>query len=457
MTGQTLNGTTRPHVPTWGPITPIHIGGIAEPEVTPEPALVAEPAIDLVAAAQAEAIRTRAAADAGAKTIAARAEADAVRAKAAAEAEKQEIANRRAVRKEAEDEEIHAKRVADLRAQRLAAEAAAKKAADEAETEAERDAARAQEQQRSETLWKWSARGIYFVGLVIAAPIQFIAFWDPARPFMVAAPALLEGLALALACGAAWAVAHRRDVAPYRVGIMLAAMIAAGVNLWHGMTEKSIGLNAGIIGALASMGGPIVLMAYEHGMAQKADGIPSWRERRAADKEKAAETAAREKAKADRKAAEEKAAADKEAQRAAAEAEQKRKDADRQAGHKQVWEAAEAFRSARGLPVVTEQIWGDAWYYVTGYKQVGMTAEIDELSRAAQARREAVAQGFGSQVESQNPTRPKRDPDAPDGRRFNGGTPPIRRAGDSAPQHPAARVAAAETARRSVTARTDSN
>src|SRR5690606_14504658 len=273
--------------------------------------------------------------------------------------------------------------------------------------------------------------------LIIAAPVQFLAFWDEKRPFMIAAPALLEGLALVLACGAAWAVAHRRDVLPYRIGIMAGALIAAGINLWHGLTDPAIGLNAGLIGAIASLGGPIVLMAYEHGIAQKADGIPSYRERRAAKQTKLEADRARDKARREKQAAEAKAAAEKAAAEARAAEEQKRKDADRQQHHPAVWAVADALRSARGSAFVTEQIWAEAWLLVTGCKTVGITLDIEARGRAQQARVKAATDvpiiGDFSLVDSQKGPRPKKDPNTPDGRRNNGGTPPVRRPGDTAP------------------------
>ncbi|MEU7736859.1 hypothetical protein AB0B51_27785 [Streptomyces griseus] len=416
-----------------------------------------EPKLDLIAEAEAEAIRARAAAESEARRKAAEAEAEAVRIKAEAEAEKQRLANERAAMKLEADKATHAKRLAELDAQKAAAEAAALKARKVSEVEAGRAAAREAEQKRTEHIWKWGARAIYAVGLIIASPIQFLAFWDKERPFLVAAPALLEGLALVLAFGAAWAVAHRRDVLPYRVGIMVGALIAAGINLWHGLDDPEIGLNAGIIGAIASVGGPIVLMAYEHGIAQKADGVPSWREQRAADKAREAEEAVKSQAKAEKEAAEGKAAADKAEQQARLEAEQQRKDADRRDQHKDVWDVAEAFRSARGAQVVTEQIWADAWYRVTGTKLIGIRPEIEAQSRLAAARMKDASEcpvgDAASQVESQMPPRQKKDQDAPDGRRHNGGIPPIRQPGDTTPYHRAAAVSAADTARRSVTAR----
>lgn len=407
----------------------------------------AEPRFDPKALAEAEAIRKRAEAEAEARRIAAQAEAEATRIKAEAEAEKQRLANEKTAMRQAREKADHEAYLAKKAAEKAAAEKAREEAEKAAAEQAAEEADRLAEQQRTEQIWKWGARGIYLVGLIIAAPVQFLAFWDPQRPFLVAAPALLEGLALVLACGAAWAVAHRRDVMPYRIGIMAGALIAAGINLWHGLTDPAIGLNAGLIGALASVGGPIVLMAYEHGIAQKADGIPSWRERRDADRAAKKAAAEKAKAKAEKQAAEKAAAAAKDLAEARARDEQQRRDADRREHHPEVWAVAEAMRSARGSQVVTEQIWADAWYRVTGSKTVGITPEIEAKSRAAQARMKTVTEtpivGEFSLIESQKGARAKRDPDAPDRRRFNGGTPPRRTAGDTAPYSPLAKRQAA--------------
>ncbi|MFF3928231.1 hypothetical protein [Streptomyces hirsutus] len=405
-----------------------------------------EPRFDPVALAEAEAIRTRAAAEADALRAKAEGEAEAEKIKAAEQAEKDRIANERArmrLEKEQADHQAHLAKKAAETAKTKAEEEKAQQAAADQEAE---EAQRAAEQERTENLWKWGARGIYLVGLIIAAPVQFLAFWDPKRPFMIAAPALLEGLALVLACGAAWAVAHRRDVLPYRIGIMAGALIAAGINLWHGLTDEAIGLNAGLIGAIASLGGPIVLMAYEHGIAQKVDGIPSFRERRAAERVKREAEAAREKARVEKQAAEAKAAAEKAADKARALQEQQRRDDDRKASHKDVWETADAMRSARGAEFVTEQIWAEAWYRETGCKTVGITPEIEARSRVAQTRMQTATElpieGPLSLLESQKGPRTKRDPNAPDGRRKNGGTPPVRRPGDTPPYTPAAKTQA---------------
>jgi hypothetical protein len=412
------------------------------PLTSPEPRFEYDP----VALAEAEAIRTAAAAKAEALRIKAEGEAKAAELLAAEQAEKDRIANERAVMRLEKEKADHQANLAKKAAEKAKADAEREKAEQAAADEEAAEAQRVAEQERSENLWKWGARGIYVVGLIIAAPVQFLAFWDKERVFMVAAPVLLEGLALVLACGAAWAVAHRRDVMPYRVGIMLGAAIAAGINLWHGMTDKTIGLNAGLIGALASLGGPLVLMAYEHGIAQKADGIPSLRERRAAERARREEEAAKRKARDERKAAEAAAAAAKDLAESRAREEQKRRDEDRKKHHPEVWAVAESMRSALGSQYVTEQIWADAWYRKTGSKVVGVTPEIEAESRAAQAHMRTVTEapvlGSLSLVNSQRPARQKKDPEAPDGRRNNGGTPPRRRTGDSQPPHPIARTQA---------------
>lgn len=387
------------------------------------------------ALAEAEAIRTEAAAKAEAARIEAEGKAEAEKIKAVEEAERQRIANERAGMRLEKEKADHAAYLAKKSAETAKSQTEQAKAEQAEAEQAEREAQQLAEQERAERWWKFGARGIYAVGLIIAAPVQFMHFWDRQRPFLVAAPALLEGLALVLAFGAAWAVAHRRDVAPYRVGIMLGAAIAAGINLYGGLSDDRIGFNAGLIGAIASLGGPIVLMAYEHGIAQKADGIPSWREKRAAEKKAEAEAEAREAARTAKAEAEAKTAAEKAAREKAAEEEQARKDADRQAKHPDVWEVADAIRSARGSRYVTDQIWAESWLLVTGCKTVGIRAEIEAQARAAQAHMRTVTEapvlGPQSLISSQIKPRQKKDPGAPDGRRNNGGTPPVRRPGDT--------------------------
>ncbi|MFD8949441.1 hypothetical protein ACFV0B_11360 [Streptomyces xanthophaeus] len=398
-----------------------------------------EPRFDPIALAKAEAIRTQAEAEANALRIKAEGEAKAAQLVGEQEAEKLRLQNARASMKTEAERAQHEERMARLEASKADAQVATERAQRAAAEEADRAAAEEQEERRAQTAWKWAARGIYAAGMALAAPIQFLAFWDPERKFMVSAPILLEGLALALAAGAAWAVATRRDVQPFRIGIVIAAMIAATINVWHGLTDASIGVNAGIIGGIASLAGPCVLMAYEHGLAQKRDGIPSFRERRDEDRRAKAEHAKAERAAAEKKAVEGVKAAEKRAAEGAAATEQARRDADRQKAHPEVWAIAEAMRSARGLPFVTEAIWSEAWYRVTGSKVVGVTPEMEAQSKAAQVRMKTASEmpilGDFSQVESQKGPRV----DEGDGRRSNGGTPPRRVPGDTQPISPIAR------------------
>ncbi|MCX5278275.1 hypothetical protein [Streptomyces virginiae] len=348
----------------------------------------------VVAQATARAAEIKAGTDAKVREIKAAAEADAIRTAAEAEAERQRIINRRAAMKLQQDEAAHERKIAEQAA--ATAKAAAEKArTDKAAADQEQAAAeQAAEEQRSETMWRWAARGIYAAGLGLAAPIQFLAFWDPARPFMISAPILLEGLALALAAGAAWAVATRRDVLPFRIGIVIAAMIAATVNVWHGLVDSDIGLNAGVIGGIASLAGPCVLMAYEHGLAQKRDGIPSFRERREAEKRLKAEQAEAGRKAAEKRAADEAKAAEAKARADRERAEQVRQDADRQQHHPDVWAVAEMMRSAQGAAVVDPRIWGAAWRVVHGTDKPGTTADTEALARLATARVKAAREGL---------------------------------------------------------------
>ncbi|MFD8142487.1 hypothetical protein [Streptomyces sp. NPDC059708] len=424
-----------------------HVNGSERP--TPWPSL--EPDFDPVAFAKAEAIRTEAAAKADAYRIEAEGKAKAAKLIAEQEAEKLRLLNVRAGMKLEADKAQHEERMAKLDASKTQARAEADRAERAAQDEADRSAEQEEEERKAETTWRWAARGIYAAGMALAAPIQFIAFWDPKRPFMVSAPILLEGLALSLAAGAAWAVAHRRDVAPYRGGIILAALIAATVNVWHGLADRSIGLNAGIVGGLASLAGPCVLMAYEHGIAQKRDGIASWRERRDEERQATAAKAEEDRKAREKEAAERAKADERHAAEETAVAEQARKDADRQKAHPEVWAVAESIRSARGLPVVTEAVWGEAWHRVTGSKLIGITPEIESSSKAAAARMKTASElpilGEFAQVESQMTPRAKKDPNAPDGRRNNGGIPPLRVPGDTKPYSEAAKAIAGLAAR----------
>jgi hypothetical protein len=102
-------------------------------------------------------------------------------------------------------------------------------------------------------------------------------------------------------------------------------------------------------------------MAYEHGIAQKADGIPSWRERRSAEKAAEAEAAVVEKARL-RRRKRRRSCGGREGRAGARRGGAARKRRRPRGGHPDVWKVADAMRSARGSQYVTEQIWAEAWY-----------------------------------------------------------------------------------------------
>jgi hypothetical protein len=353
VTSQThVNGATRhPVVPVLGDWQPIHLAGMpdTEPE-SPRPSPAPPPSPPSTTSPSPKPRRS-----ASSPRPRPRPSASGLKAKqtppatlAAEQAEDLRIANERKRMRLEKDQATHELELAEKAAKKAAAEAAREKAEKAATDGPRRKPQRTAEQQRTESWWKWGARGIYLVGLAIAAPVQFLDFWDPHRRFLVAAPALLEGLALVLAAGAAWAVAHRRDVLPYRIGIMIGAAIAAGINLARRPDQPR--------------DRPQRRHHRRHRLPRRPDradglrarhrpegrrhpvvaGDPRRREegRRGAGREGRGEGRA---GGCRAKAAEEKAARE-----AAAEAEQKRKDDDRKNGHEDVWEVAEALRSARG-------------------------------------------------------------------------------------------------------------
>ncbi|MFF7995092.1 hypothetical protein ACFZDG_35645 [Kitasatospora xanthocidica] len=381
--------------------------------------------------------------------------------KAAAEAERQRLSNRRAAMRLEAEEAAHAAKMAKLTAEREAAERAAAEEKAAAEAAQEQVLEEAEEKAKAEQKWKWGALGIYVAGAVVSLPLQLLAFYDPEKKFLLMAPVFLEGLALVLSFGANAAVSAGKTVWPYRVGVMAAAGIAAAVNLVHGFDDPKIGVGAGTIGALTSIGGPIVWTAYEHGRARRLDGVPTRRERiaaeRAAAREEAVAAMEAERAKAEEEArAEAKRVEETKKEQAAtaaakaAEQDQLRRDKEREAQHPEVWAVAVARRTATGAAAVTEQIWAAAWEVVHGTKEVGVTAEIRAKMLAARAAMQEAGKGAeetaNAQVESQMP---RRDPDAEDGRRHNGGTPPRRRPGDSPPYVAGVgKVSSATTAKR---------
>ncbi|WP_425560904.1 hypothetical protein, partial [Luedemannella helvata] len=237
------------------------------------------PRFDPVALAEAEAIRSQAAADAEARRIAAEAEAETVRIKAAAEAEKQALTNKRAAlqlqRFEAEQHAkiAEAERKAAAEAREAERERLAAEAADLAEAEA------GEQREKSAKSWKIAAISFAIVCGVVALPVQMNAFYDEDARYLLAAPLVLEGAAWVVLRGAAAAVDDRRPHWHYRLIAWLLAFVAAGVNLWHGLTAFDTATAVGT--AIASLAGPGIWDLHEHGRIRSRDGKPTLRQRSA--------------------------------------------------------------------------------------------------------------------------------------------------------------------------------
>jgi hypothetical protein len=389
------NGSTRPRAvqfADWRIATP------AEEQRTPqpEPAVAAEPSIDLVAAAEAAAIRARSEAEVEQARILAEAEAEAIRIKAAEEARKLALANNRNERKEAEEQAASAARIADHNRRREDAERARQDAAKAAEKVKEAAEASDAEKAEAEDKWLKYARGFYIVCAIVALPVQVAAFYDPNALWLMAAPLMLEGGAWVVLKGAAAAVAAHRPHWHYRLIAWLLAFIAAAINLWHGL--NAFDPATAIATAFASIAGPGVWDLHEHGRIRKRDGALTRRERKAQRKQERAEAA--------RKAAEEKRlAAEREAAGKAAEEAAAKLAADREDKFPKVWEHALKLAADLGEATVTQQIWAQAKLDVEGAKP-GESAEVIRMRNAAQARVEAAREkrpvnGSSQQVASQ--------------------------------------------------------
>ncbi|GAA5014501.1 hypothetical protein [Kitasatospora paranensis] len=357
-------------------------------------------------AAEAEALRaktqaTKAAADIANQLKAAKAAAEIAEGEAQAQEIREEAANRR--------------REAERR--RIEAQAAREKA------------------ERSAAQWRTWARTIAVICVVVSLPLQLMAFWSPRAPFLLAAPLVLEGLAWALLKGAEAAIDDHRPSWHYRALAGAVALFAATVNYLHG--SAAFGLGTGLGGAFCSLAGPLVWDLHEHGRIRKRDGKVSRRQRRTEAKRLAAV------------AAEQKATAEREAEERAA-VEQLRS-----VQWPQVWERAVALAAAVGELHPSEPTWKRAWDDTQG-ATLGDTAESIAARVAAKAavkdaandRTNTIEKAQKVQVESQM-TRPVKTAaeKRPDGRRNNGGTPPVRRAGDTIGYSPVARRAMALAAR----------
>jgi hypothetical protein len=373
-----VNGHVRPPaLPVMGDWQPI---GVAAPEPAPE---VAEEQPEFVAQAQAEAVRAKAWADAEEQRIKAEAEAEAIRVKAAEDARKQRLANDRAERKSAEEQAASAARIAEHNRRRDASERGRLEDARQAEEARKSETATAAEIVKAEGRWAKYARAFYIVCAIVALPVQVAAFYNPDALWLMAAPLMLEGGAWVVLKGAAAAVAAGRPHWHYRLIAWLLAFIAAGINLWHGLNAFDPATAIGT--AFASVAGPGVWDLHEHGRIRKADGTPTRRERRDAEKKAKAEAAA--KAADEERQRAEKTAADKAAKEAA-----EQLDAARAEEFPDVWEEAERIAAAVGEVDVTEKVWARAYRNIKG-AEPGESIESITARRAAEKRVEAALTG----------------------------------------------------------------
>ena len=382
--------------------------------------LPAEPRFeyDPVAHAEAEAIRTRAAANAEAQRIAADAEAKAKLATAEEEARKLRLANDRAEARAREEQAAREARIAEANARKAAAERAEAKAAEDEQAARQAEEQQAAEVNSAEEQWRKYAHRFYAVCAIVAMPVQIAAFYNPHAKWLLAAPIMLEGGAWVVLKGARAAAISHRPHWHYRLIAWLLAFIAAGINLWHGLNAFDPATAIGT--AFASVAGPGVYDLHEHGQLRKRDGRMSWRQRRA--QRKAAEAEAARKAAEEERRAEEKAAAEK----AAAEA-RKQLDATRAKEFPKVWQHALRLAAALGETTVTETVWKRAHRDVEGTDPTE-SADIIRMRNAAEMRVDAAREkrsvnGSTSQAASQVPGAKKPrvyNPPARRGRRTKG-------------------------------------
>ncbi|NUP15356.1 MAG: hypothetical protein HOZ81_04480 [Streptomyces sp.] len=446
------NGSTRPRTPLQFADWRIEATAPIEEQRTPDPQPTETP--ELVAQAQAEAIRAQAWADAEKQRLAfeaeketalklAEAEADAIRIKAEEDARKQRLANDRAERKEAEEQAASDARIAEHNRRREDAERTRQNAARQAEEQTKNAKAEAEKVEQAEDAWRFFAIAFAVVCGVVALPVQMAAFWSEKAPWMISAPFMLEGAAWVVLRGAAAAVAAHRPHWHFRLIAWVLAFVAAGVNLWHGLAEFDTATAIGT--AVASIAGPGVWDLHEHGRIRKREGVPTRRERRAAAKEA--------KRIAEAQAAEELFAAEREAHREKTLREQLEKlAADRAEKFPDVWEHALRLAAALGETTVTDVVWRRAHKDVKG-TDPGDSPEAQQLRNAA-ARRMLDARADAPEKTVWKIQDAQVNPQVPPTRRRGSVTgPPVRgtrRAGDTPKFVDAARKQAAITAKNAV-------
>ncbi|MFE7237209.1 hypothetical protein [Streptomyces sp. NPDC057580] len=438
-----VNGHKRPAMPVLGDWLPVaKTPAPAEPEPI-ETAPVA-PKPDLVAEAEAEAIRSRAYADREAARLIAEAEAKAVEIKAAEEARKLKLANDKAEARAREEQAARDARIAESNRKREDAERASEAARQAEKDDQEAAAAVAKEVAVADDKWRSYALWFYRVCAVVAMPVQIAAFYNPRALWLMVAPVMLEGGAWVVQKGAASAVANGRPSWHYRLIAWLLAFIAAGINLWHGLNAFDPATALGT--AFASLAGPGVWDLHEHGRIRRRDGVLTRRERKAAKKAAKKQAAEKARQQADERAAREVATK--------AAAETAKRLAERRAKEfPKVWEHAQKLAADLGETTITESIWKRAKLDVDGALP-GESAEIFRMRNSAELRVEAARQKkpVSTLSKTMNAQRASQMPPTSKPRIYN---PPARagrrRAGDTPKYVAAARKQAAITARNAST------
>lgn len=377
------NGSTRPRTPLqfadWRIATP------AEEQRTPqpEPAPPAEPSIDLVAAAEAAAIRARTDADVEKARILAEAEADAIRTRAVEEKRKLALANDRAERKSAEEQAASNARIAEHNRRRDESERARVEAARQGEEQKAAEDAAAKEIETADEKWRSYAIRFAIVCGIVSLPVQMSFFWNPHAPWMAAAPIMLEGAAWVVHRGARAAAVSKRPVWHYRTIVWLLALIAAGVNLYHGLHSFDPG--TAVATAFASIAGPGVWDLHENGRIRRRDGVLTRKERKAKKRADA-------RAEALKKLEEKRLAAEKEAADKAAEAARQELREIRQTVFEDVWSEAVKIGAALGKEPDDPAVWPRAYRNIKGCDP-GESIESISSRRAAEKRVEAALTG----------------------------------------------------------------
>jgi hypothetical protein len=449
-----VNGHTRPPAPpVLGDWQPIEATATQAENVEPPTAQPAVAESDVVAQAKAEAIRAEAwakseeqriaaEADAEERRIKAQAEADATRIKAEEDARKQRLLNDKAERRAREDDAASEARIAESNLKRdeaNRARAEANEAAKEGKAAEQKDA-----QEIAEADEKWRAYAIRFAVVcgIVSLPVQMSFFWNPHAPWMAAAPVMLEGAAWVVHRGARAAAVSKRPVWHYRAIVWLLALIAAAINLYHGLHSFDPG--TALATAFASIAGPGVWDLHEHGRLRKRDGALTRRERKAKKRDEA-------RAEALKKLEEKTQRFEKEAaKKAAAEAAEKLAK-DREENFKDVWDHAKKLAAALGEASVTEAIWRRAHKDVRG-ADPGEDAETIRARNAA-AKRVELARENASVNTLSKTTSAQRASQMPPTRKQRIYNPPARAGrrtkGDTEKYVPAARKQAAITAKNS--------